>query len=106
MSNLQTANEMSNQPNTWIKPYSNVLKVGVAALGVVLSSNQMPAIVPNITTDSTSVITSIDGILSTKGVYSNVRYSYAERYRQIAKSAWFKDAYQDKSLGEIKGIEA
>lgn len=31
--------------------------------------------------------------------------NYSERYKQIARSSWFTEAYRDKSLGEIIQIE-
>jgi hypothetical protein len=90
---------------TEIKTPSNMLKVSALALGVILSSNQMPTTSVNITAN-TSILTRIDGSLLTNGVYSNIsRYNYAERYRIITESEWFQKAYKNKSLGEIIGID-
>jgi hypothetical protein len=101
------SNNIQNQrTSTEIKSRSNVLKVGVVALGLALSSNQMQTNSIQITS-STLLLSCIDGSFSTNGVYSNrSRYNYAERYRIIAQSEWFKKAYKNKSIGEIIGIEA
>ena len=103
MDNFLTSNRLPDQSDTGIKTSSNVLKASVVALGIILSSNQVPTIDSHITS-TISQDTYIDGTFSTKGVH-NIRYSYAERYKQIAKTSWFQDAYKNRSLGEITGLE-
>ena len=106
MDYIKVSNRQPDQPYTGIKTSSNnVVKAGVIALGIIFSSNQMPIIDSNITS-TISRETYIDGTFSTKGVCNTVRYSYAERYKQIAKTSWFQVAYKNRSLGETAGLEA
>jgi hypothetical protein len=91
--------------STEIKMPSNIIKAGTLALGIILSSNQMPASPVNVTAN-TLISACIDGSLLKNGVYSNVRrHNYAERYKIITESEWFQKAYKDKSLGQIIGID-
>lgn len=34
-----------------------------------------------------------------------VRKNYTNRYKEIGKSEWFRNSYQNKSIGEIVGID-
>ena len=100
-----TSNNSDNHLTTEIKTSNNAVKAGVLALGIILSSNQMP-VDSTFITSNTSFLTCIDGTISARGVYSNIsRYNYAERYKVIARSEWFRNAYKNKSLGEIVGID-
>jgi hypothetical protein len=105
MDTFSVSNNLDNYINTEIKTPSNIVKTGILALGIFLSSNQMPTTPFNITSN-TLILTRIDGSLLTNGVYSNIaRHNYSERYRIIAKSEWFQKAYKNKSLGEIIGVD-
>ena len=99
------SNNYDNHLTTEIKTSSNAVKAGILALGIILSSNQMP-VNPVFVTSNTSLLTRIDGSISARGVYSNInRQNYAERYKAIARSEWFQNAYENKSLGEVVGID-
>jgi len=99
------SNNMDNSTNTEIRTTSNVIKASMLAFGVFLSSNQMLT-KPIYITSNTLLFSCVDGSFSTNGVYSNInKYNYAERYKSIAKSDWFQNAYKNKSLGEIVEID-
>ena len=42
------------------------------------------------------------------GLSSNIpqKKDFRNRYKQISKSQWFNDAYENKSLGDLVGIDA
>jgi hypothetical protein len=103
MDTFSVSTNLDSYIGTEIKTSSNMIKA--SALGIILSSNQMPTTPFNITAN-TLILTCVDGSLLTNGVYSNIsRHNYAERYRIITDSEWFQKAYKDKSLGEIIGID-
>jgi hypothetical protein len=105
MDMFSVSNKLDCYTGTEIKISNNRVKVSVLALGIILSSNQIPTNPINITA-SISILTRIDGSLFANGVYSNIsRHNYAERYRIITESEWFQKAYKNKSLGEIIGID-
>ena len=107
------SNNVISNTNTEIKATGNVIKAGVAALGMILSSNQMPAYSGDMTNNIPLLRYSLlpyNGSFPAHGtypgVYSNIsRRNYAERYSIIAESEWFNKAYKNKSLGEIVGID-
>lgn len=48
------------------------------------------------------------GNIELAGISSNIpqKKDFRNRYKQISDSQWFNDAYENKSLGDLVGIDA
>jgi hypothetical protein len=109
MNTFSNLSNVNNSINTEVKTSSNTIKKGVMAgamvLGLILPSNQMYAD-KSYSTSNIRLLLQADGSFSTNGGYSNIhKHNYTERYQAIAKSEWFLNAYKNRSLGEIVGID-
>lgn len=92
--------------NTTILNSNTFIKTSILALAIGLSSNNLLSNNTNIESATTRIIYNYNGELSYLGAYSNIKKpNYMDRYSNISNSNWFSAAYNDKSLGEILGIE-
>lgn len=57
--------------------------------------------------ETCSLLSNTDNI-ELSGLSSNIpqKKDFISRYKQISESQWFNDAYENKSLGDLIGIDA
>lgn len=88
---------------------NSLIKTSLIALAVVLSSNV--SILADTETENVTTTTRIENYYEATSIpnaetFSNIQKpNYLDRYSEISSSDWFTKAYDDRSLGDILGIE-